>query len=349
MYPSKDIILTADYHLRNIEVRQFNGATGEEKTFNTPTQRERIEAFVDRAVLEATAQGGRVVFIMESTTGWARMKDLLRDRVEFFLCNVLQMPLPPKGRRRKTDKIDTGRMQREYLNGSLPRAYQPLRELRELRRLVGLREDLVERRTAVRNWITSYLSHETWESTGGLWTKKGKERLERFVEAGGLDGFSVGVRVRELDALDGYLADVEEKMLALYRQCPDAQRIDRIRGIGPLGALVVYARIGRAERFADAEKLVSYAGLAPGVFESDDTRRSGRIGGGGTDAILRRYLIQASVWAREIPRYVKTYERALARRGKKVARLVVCRMLLRSLYKMLRDGVEFDPAPAAAA
>jgi len=56
--------------------------------------------------------GGRIVWIMESTTGWSRVKDLLGDRAEFVLANVLQMPLPPKGKRRKTDKIDTARMLR---------------------------------------------------------------------------------------------------------------------------------------------------------------------------------------------------------------------------------------------
>ena len=50
---------------------------------------------------------------------------LTGDRVVFCLANVLQMPLPPKARRRKTDKIDTARLLREYRNGSLPLAHQP--------------------------------------------------------------------------------------------------------------------------------------------------------------------------------------------------------------------------------
>jgi hypothetical protein len=41
------------------------------------------------------------------------------------LVNVVQMPLPPKARRRKSDKIDTARILREYLNGKLPTSFQP--------------------------------------------------------------------------------------------------------------------------------------------------------------------------------------------------------------------------------
>jgi transposase len=106
----------------------------------------------------------------------------------------------------------------------------------------------------------------------------------------------------------------------------------------------VLAHVGPIERFATAEDLISYAGLAPGVHQSDGTRRDGRIGGGGTDSHLRYMVIEASVWLRDIPRYRPTYERVMKKRGKKIARIVVGRLFLRSLYKMLKDHVRFNPA-----
>jgi len=57
----------------------------------------------------------------------------------------------------------------------------------------------------------------------------------------------------------------------------------------------------------------------------------------------KNYIIEATVWARKIPRFQPTYKRIATRRGKNIGRLVVGRMLLRSLYKMLHDGVKFDP------
>lgn len=104
------------------------------------------------------------------------------------------------------------------------------------------------------------------------------------------------------------------------------------------------ARIGPISRFACREQLIAYAGLAPGVQQSDETRRHGRIGGGGTDRHLRHYLIEATVWARHIPRYRAAYERTSKRRGKKIGRLVVARMMLRSIWRMLRKGEAFAPA-----
>ncbi len=104
----------------------------------------------------------------------------------------------------------------------------------------------------------------------------------------------------------------------------------------------ILARVGPIERFDSPEELISFAGLAPGVQQSDGTKREGRIGGGGTDKHLRHYLIEATFWARRVPRYRPTYERMLDKRGPKIARVVVARMMLRSIHKMLRAQVRFN-------
>ena len=65
---------------------------------------------------------------------------------------------------------------------------------------------------------------------------------------------------------------------------------------------------------------------------------------------MRHYLLEATIWARQLPRYRTTYQRVARRRGNQIGRLVVARLLLRSLYKVLRDGIAFtDAAPPAAA
>lgn len=110
---TKDIVIVTDYHAKVISYRWFDAATGEERTFNGPTDREAIVSVLDDALAAARPRGGDVVWIMESTTGWARIQALVGDHAEFILANVLQLPLPPKARRRKTDKLDTARLLRE--------------------------------------------------------------------------------------------------------------------------------------------------------------------------------------------------------------------------------------------
>jgi transposase len=346
MQDVKDIILVADYHSENIEFRWFNEATGEERAGRFATARSGILRLVEKAVQEVPP-GGRVVWIMESTTGWARVKDLLGERVKFLLANVLQMPLPPKGRRRKSDQIDTGRILREYLNGNLPRSFQPTAWWREVRRVVDGRQDLVERQTAIKNWIGSLLHHETWEDRGNLWSAQGLRRL-RAMNLPASDRELVELKLEQLDHLREQVTQLESRMQTVYDGWPEAQWVDAIRGIGMVTAVSVLAHIGPIERFPTSESLVAYAGLCPGFRQSDETIHHGRIGGGGTDAHLRYLLIESTTWLCQIPRYQPAYERVAKRRGNKVARLVVARMLLRSLHKMLREKVRFHPAPRAA-
>jgi transposase len=341
---TQDIVVVTDYHAKNIEFRVYDAATGEERTFNRPTEAATIEAALEEAWSVTSGRGGRVVWIMESTTGWARVKKLLGDRAQFLLANVLQIPQPPKAHRRKTDKLDTGRILREYLHGELPQAHQPDEQWRMARRLVAMREDLVRRQTVLKNQIKAYFAHETWDDRT-FWSESGMTRLKGLIEhLAESDRFVLDMKVQELEDLPPRLEKVEQRLLELYRRWPDAQRLDAIRGIAPVSAVSVVARIGPIKRFTDAEQLIAYAGLAPGIRGSDTKSVHLSIGGGGTDRALRNYIIEATVWAREIPRYRKTYERTMARRGRKIARIVVARLLLRSIHKMLRDGVPFNAA-----
>jgi len=342
-----DIVIVTDYHLKQITFRWFDAADSTQRTFTRPTSVASIEQVLAEARQIADARGGQVVWIMESTTGWSRVKKLLGGRVTFLLANVLQISLPPKARRKKTDKLDTARLLREYLHGDLPLAHQPDDAWRSARRVVTLREHLVRRRTALRNRITSYFAHETWPASeeDGFWSGVGMTRLTtRIADQSEDDRFVLSMMVDELNDLAPRIAQVEAKMLALYERWPAAQRLDAIDGIAEVAAVAIVARIGPIDRFADAAALIAFAGLAPGIHQSDASTRHLSIGGGGTDKALRFYLMEASLWARRIPRYHATYERLAARRGKRIGRIAVARMMLRSIYKMLKEDLPFRPA-----
>ena len=346
MYDRKDIILAVDYHAENIEIRWFNCASGEERRLNIPTTRSGVLRLIEQAIVEAATIGGKVIWIMESTTGWARVKELIGSRVQFVMANVLQMPLPPKAYRRKSDKIDTGRILREFLNTSLPTSYQPPAWWREVRRLVDSRQDLVQQQTAVKNWISHFLHHETWEDRDGLWTQQGLRRLRKLKLSAG-DRLVLDFKLQELQELAERRKQMESAMQAVYEQWPPAQWVDEVRGIGMVTAVSILAHIGPIERFPTPEDLISYAGLAPGHRQSDGTKHNGKIGGEGTDSHLRYLLIESMQWVCQIPRYRDAFERAAARRGKNIARIIVARILLRSLFKMLKDKVRFNQVAVA--
>jgi transposase len=345
MHTGKDIVVVVDYHAENIVYRWFNEATGQELTGKYPTGKEGILRQVEEA-RAAVSPGGEVVWIMESTTGWARVMELLQGKVRFVLANVLQMPLPPKAKRKKTDKIDTGRLLREHLSGRLPVSFTPDRWWREVRRLVDFRQDLVERSTSLKNQVTSLLSHETWGSRENLWSGKGLARLAA-AELSASDAALVALKRQQMELLDAQRLTIEKAMEDIYQKWPEAQWVDEIRGIGMVTAVSLLAHIGPIGRFKTAEDLIGYAGLAPGTRQSDSTLHHGRIGGGGTDSHLRYLLIEAATWLCQIPRYRETYERIVLKRGKRIGRIVVARMVLRSIHKMLTAKVRFNPGKAA--
>jgi transposase len=211
---------------------------------------------------------------------------------------------------------------------------------------VDFRQDLVERSTTLKNQVTSWLSHETWGSRENLWSGRGRKRLAT-AELAAQDRALVALKLQQLELLEKQRETIEQAMADLYRQWPEAQWVDEIRGIGMVTAVSILAHIGPIERFATAEDLIGYAGLAPGTSQSDATLHHGRIGGGGTDTHLRYLLIEAATWLCQIPRYRETYQRIVQRRGQRIGRIVVARMALRSIHKMLTTRVRFHPGKAA--
>ena len=89
------IVLTVDYHDQNCVVRRRHAQTAEQQLLSVSTSAADLSRVVAQAQA-AVGQRGRVVWIQESTTGWARVQELHGARVEFLLANVVPMPLPPK-------------------------------------------------------------------------------------------------------------------------------------------------------------------------------------------------------------------------------------------------------------
>jgi transposase len=109
-------------------------------------------------------------------------------------------------------------------------------------------------------------------------------------------------------------------------------------GIGTVTIETVLAELGDWERFRCGDAVVSFAGLDPGVRESDGRRKDLKLTKAGSP-LLRWILIQlAHRVKRNSPRWRCTFERLSQRIGKKKATCAIARRLLLVIYAMLRDG-----------
>jgi len=132
---------------------------------------------------------------------------------------------------------------------------------------------------------------------------------------------------------DEQIAQVQKRMQANYDEWPEAQWVDELRGIGNGDGRVVAGAHRADPAGSTADSLIAYAGLCPGLHQSDgpvitaDRRRGDRR----APALL---LIEATQCCAD-PSLPPAYERVMKARGKKVARLALARMVLRSIHKML--------------
>ena len=215
------------------------------------------------------------------------------------------MPLPPKARRRKTDKIDTARMQREYLNGNLPLAYQPSAGVASAPPAGGLPRGPGEPADGGAELDQPLPGPRDLVRPHGPLVAEGPTAAAslRWSSLPRTDALVIGQKLDELARLEEQLDVALKELLSAYEQSPEAQRLDAIRGSTWCRRCRSWPGSARWSGSSSAEQLIAFAGLAPGMQESDQTRRDGQIGGGGTDTHLRHYLIEATVWARKLPRY----------------------------------------------
>jgi transposase len=150
----------------------------------------------------------------------------------------------------------------------------------------------------------------------------------------------------QLDMIDRHSEEMKEGLAGSLRPHTDpVERLAEVPGLGVDSAQQIIAEVGpRAEKFATAADLASWAGVCPGENESaaensDDQSPKG-------NRYLRRILDQAANAAIKAKGTVfqKRYQRMVGRDPKKHGEAVwaVAHHLLRVTWKILHDGVRYE-------
>lgn len=174
-----------------------------------------------------------------------------------------------------------------------------------------------------------------------------KNRLEA-AEAGHTHAKVVASLKRRVAALEEEKKDLEAELEQETKNTSEQELslLRSIPGVGVRTACLLLAELGDVRRFADARKLVAFAGLTPTQFESGTSvlRRSSisRLG----SSHLRRILYMPCLSAVRFNPIIKVFFERLVERGKhKKAALVACMAkLLKIVYGVLSHQMPFDPA-----
>ncbi|MDI6877675.1 MAG: transposase [Methanomicrobiales archaeon] len=111
-----------------------------------------------------------------------------------------------------------------------------------------------------------------------------------------------------------------------------------IPGISSIAAKTILAEVGDVRDFASADRLVSWAGMAPSVYQSADTLVTGRITKRGSKH-LRWILVQAAQAASRAKDTVfsRFFRRITYRRGGNKAVFALARKILCILWHLLMN------------
>lgn len=280
---------------------------------------------IARLVAAVHQAAGVVLVVLEATGNYHRplLAALLAAGMPVSVLNPVQLVAFRQSRlgRHKTDRADAQLLARfaALHQADLRQATPDEPELARLRALVGYRDDLVARRTALRN--QHHHAHWAGEPTVLRW----------------LDGDLAEVKRR--------LGEVEAAIAALLATRPETPVLCSQAGVGLLTAAAILAYLP-AGVIGNPKAAAAYAGVHPRQEQSGQRSRS-HLSKHGCPA-LRRYLYMAAMAAMRFDPDLQAYAARLCARGKSAPCTLwaVAHKLLRRLMARIRDQRKAHQTPS---
>ena len=118
-----------------------------------------------------------------------------------------------------------------------------------------------------------------------------------------------------------------------------------IPGIGEITTAVIISEFGDFDKFSNADKLLSFAGLEPGIYQSGTMFTNGKMVKRGSGYLRYSLMNIANVVIRYNPIFYDFYLKKRSE-GKchRVALSHVCKKLLRVIYKLETQNIQFNPS-----
>ena len=133
----------------------------------------------------------------------------------------------------------------------------------------------------------------------------------------------------------------------LVKQHPVCQRLTAIEGIGPIGALSLYAVMGSGKAFTKSREFSAYLGLTPRQYSSGGKANIVGISRKVGNRRLRSILIQgarAYVYRMKEPRSLKDrwLKDLIERAGPNRAAVALANKNVRTAWAMVTQGTEYQ-------
>lgn len=327
-----------DYHNASIQVCVLNPqgkVLGNRSLLN--------DLDVVTAYVEEVAPGCLIHAAVESCCGAARLAEQLQQRswkidlAHAGICS--RMKQNPD----KTDFSDAHLLADLTRVGYLPRVWLPPLEIRNLRRLVRYRMQLVERRRDIKLRMRAMLREERIESplsAGNPWTKPWLAWLRSTPELGSHSRWVMDQHLSELARVISQLLDLDKRLEETTREDAATQFLLKEKGIGLTTAVTLRAEIGDFKRFKNGKQLSRYCAVTPKNASSGSRQADAGLIKAGNLA-LRSLLIEA---AHRLCRYVPRWQQvkqSMKARGKPagVIAAAVANRWMRHMYWNIQESL----------
>jgi transposase len=224
--------------------------------------------------------------------------------------------------------------------------------------LVGVRDRLIRNRTQLTNAIRGYASEF------GLIAAKGKAHLDPLFERIQADQ-SLPSLARELFAalakeyaqLQAQIDEVDAKLLAWHRADECSQRLIKIPGVGPIGAVLLKMKTPEPGLFRSGRQFAAWIGLTPKDHSTAGKVRLGVITRAGDEGLRAALVVGATSVIQHARRGGKLspwLTELLKRKSPKLAAVALANKMARIAWKLMVTGESYivksvPIAPAGAA
>jgi transposase len=294
------------------------------------------------ALIERIRNHGQARAVLESTGNfWIKTYEALEAaNVKVTLSNPMKTRAIAEARI-KTDKIDAQTLAHLLRADLVAASYVPDKETRMRRALLRHRASLVKTRTEIKNRIHNLLDkYDLRSEFSDLFGKHGLEWLYGL-QLPAIDKAILNSDLQLLESLNQQIQSMNVEIAKLACNQEDVKLLMTMPGVDYYAAMIISSEIGDVKRFSAAEKLTSWAGLAPSIHQSGSRVRRGHITKQGS-RMLRWILVQAAQNSHRCdPRFQHLYRRIAARRGENKAIIAVAREMLVIIYYMLTRREEY--------
>jgi len=280
---------------------------------------------------------------IESCSCWQFIYDYLNDaNYKVLLAHPMGVKALKK-LRKHTDKDDAALLSDLLRTNMLPLSYAAPHDIRVKRQITRHRHSLVDIQNQVMNIAHSILLRHgiIHLPYADAFCKKGLQYLQSL-DLPGCDRFELDDCIEIIKMFEDKKDKTTEAIEKIAIDDPAVRLVMTMPGMGHYCATTFVAEAGDIQRFGDAEKLTSFAGLVPKVHQSGETLKLGHITKQG-NRNLRHVMVQAAnIAVQHDTTLGKVYNKLVAKKGHQKAIVAVARKMVTYLYVMLKNNIEYN-------